>query len=267
MQQPFDAAVVMTTLLRPTLTDALMSVFRQGFRGRIHTVLGVDKPLGDRAALDAALAHRPPNHAVTFLDLGYSTSTRHGGQHLDNCGGALRTVLSYLANSRYVAYLDDDNWMHEAHLGSLRAVIGGHHWAFSMRWYCDDAARRPLCVDQWESIGPGRGVQAKEFGGWVDPNCIMIDKTLAEPVLRYWSVPMPIPGGSVPSDRSVFDQLRRLPWICTGLPTSFYSLQPTDANYHSRMDLVYRHWHATGLPAGAPQLGIDPSVGFAPERR
>lgn len=245
LQEPFDVAVVMTTLLRPTLKDALLSVFRQNFPGRVQTVLGVDVAKGGRAGLDEALAHRPPNHAVTFMDLGYSTSTRHGGLHLDDCGGALRTMLSYMANSRYLAYLDDDNWMHERHLSSLRAVVGGHHWAFSLRWYVDEATRRPLCIDQWESIGPGRGVQAEPFGGWVDPNCMMIDKVLCEPVLRHWSLPLMMPTGGVPSDRSVFDQLRRRPWICTGMATSFYTMQRTDPNYNSRMELVRLHWRDT----------------------
>ncbi len=252
MQQPFDIAVVMTTLLRPTLKDALLSVFRQLYPGRVHIVLGVDKPLGDRAVLDEALVHRPPHHAVTFMDLGYSTSTRHGGLHLDDCGGALRTILSYTANARYLAYLDDDNWMHERHLGALRAVIDGHHWAFSLRWYVDEATRRPMCVDQWESIGPGRGVQADNFGGWVDPNCLMIDKILCEPVLRHWSITLMTPSGAVPSDRSVFEQLRHRPWICTGMPTSFYTLQRKDVNYNARMDLVRRHWEATKTGPFAP---------------
>ncbi len=245
MQEPFDVAVVMTTLLRPTLKNALLSVFRQAFRGRVQIMIGVDKPDGDQVVLDEALVHRPPHHAVTLIDLGYSTSTRHGGLHLDDCGGALRTMLSYAANSRYLAYLDDDNWMHESHLQSLRAVVDFHHWAFSLRWYVDEITRRPLCIDQWESIGPGRGVQAKEFGGWVDPNCLMIDKILCEPVLRYWSVELPRPSSPVPSDRAVFDQLRRRPWICTGLATSFYTLQRTDVNYGARMELVHRHWAAT----------------------
>ncbi len=231
----------MPTILRPTLKEALLSVFAQRFSGRIHVVLGIDKAMGDRRVLDDVLALRPANLAVTVVDLGYSTAVRHGGLHRDDCGGALRTVMSYLANSRYLTYLDDDNWMHETHIESLRAVIDGHDWAYSLRHYVDDVTRRPLCIDQWESIGPGRGVQAHDFGGWVDPNCLMIDKERAEPVLRLWSVPFATPAGLVPSDRTVFDILRRRPGICTNTATSYYTLQRSDVNFAPRMDLVRAH--------------------------
>ena len=41
MQQPFDAAIVIATIMRPSLAPALRSIFRQSFRGRTQIVLGV----------------------------------------------------------------------------------------------------------------------------------------------------------------------------------------------------------------------------------
>jgi hypothetical protein len=109
-QQPFDAAVVIPTVLRPTLKEAVVSVFRQSFPGRLQILMGIDRRNGDDRVLDEILAQRPAWHAVTLLDLGYSVSVRNGGVHLDGLGGTMRTILSYMANSRYIAYLDDDNW-------------------------------------------------------------------------------------------------------------------------------------------------------------
>jgi len=60
---------------------------------------------------------------VTLLNLGYSTSVLNSGIHLASSGGALRSILTYCANSRYVAYLDDDNWWDETHQPSLLAAI------------------------------------------------------------------------------------------------------------------------------------------------
>ena len=240
LQTPFDAAVVIGTIVRPTLKDALMSVFRQTHPGRLQIMLGIDKAMGDRGVIEEALKHRPPNQAVTLLDLGYSTSMRHGGVHADLWGGALHTVLSYLANSRYITYLADDNWMHEEHVSTLLATIGEHDWAFSLRWYVDDATRKPLCVDLWESVGPRAGVYADTFGGFVDPNCMFIDKVRCEAVLRHRSIPFMSAVGPAPSDRGLFDQLRHRPWVCTGQPTSYYTIQPSDTNYESRMDLIRR---------------------------
>jgi hypothetical protein len=38
MQEPFDAAIVMSTIMRPSLAQALRSIFRQSFRGRTQIV-------------------------------------------------------------------------------------------------------------------------------------------------------------------------------------------------------------------------------------
>ena len=252
LQEPFDVTVLITTILRPTLKDALLSVFRQTHPGRIQIMLGVDKALGDRGVLEAALKHRPPNQVVTLLEPGYSTSMRHGGVHANPWGGALPAVMGYLANSRYIAPLADDNWMHEQHLSRLLAAIGDRDWAFSMRWYVDDATRKPLCVDLWESVGPSKGVYAETFGGFVDPNCMLIDKVRCEPVLALRSRTFMSLVGAAPSDRGVFAELRRRPWVCTGQPTSYYTIQPSDANHESRMTLIREFLASNGnadLPA------------------
>ena len=55
-QRPFDAAVVIPTVLRPTLKDAVLSVFRQSFPGRLHILIGVDRPMGDDQVLDELAA-------------------------------------------------------------------------------------------------------------------------------------------------------------------------------------------------------------------
>ena len=102
-------------------------------------------------------ARIPRNHAVLFFYPGYSTSCRHGGLHPAWDGGVLRTLLSYLANSRYVAYLDDDNWWDGSHLESMRLALEGCEWAYARRWFIHPKSRRPICPDEWESIGPNRG--------------------------------------------------------------------------------------------------------------
>jgi hypothetical protein len=235
LQRPFDAAVVIPTVLRPTLKDALLSVFAQSCPGRLHILVGIDKAVGDDSVLDEALRHRPARHAVTLLDLGYSVSVRNGGVHLDGLGGTLRTILSYMANSRYVAYLDDDNWYGERHIETLLSAIDGHDWAFSLRWFVDEETRQPVGLDNFESIGPGKGVYAAGLGGWVDPNCLMLDKLSCEPALRCWSVQFPYRGLNWSSDRSVFDALRHRRWVSTGEPSVFYAMHRSDRNHAERM--------------------------------
>ena len=83
MQEPFDAALVVATIMRPSLAQALRSIFQQSFHGRTQIVLGVDKAVGDRGFLDAVLKGRPSHQALTLLDLGYSTARPNGGLHPD----------------------------------------------------------------------------------------------------------------------------------------------------------------------------------------
>ena len=108
-QAPCDAAVVIPTVLRPALLTSLESVFRQDLDGRIQVLIGVDAPRPTPPALLELIARRPGHVSVLLLTLPYSTSIRHGGVHRATDGGSLRSILTFMAASRHVAYLDDDN--------------------------------------------------------------------------------------------------------------------------------------------------------------
>lgn len=67
-QEPAAVAVVVPTILRPSLLRAARSVFRQNFAERIHLLIGIDVPLGDRAVLDTIRAECPPHVMLTVLE-------------------------------------------------------------------------------------------------------------------------------------------------------------------------------------------------------
>ena len=46
LQTPFDVGVVMVTVVRPTIAQAIRSVFAQRFDGRIQLLVGIDAWLG-----------------------------------------------------------------------------------------------------------------------------------------------------------------------------------------------------------------------------
>jgi hypothetical protein len=248
-QRPFDFAVVMPSILRATIGDAMRSIFSQQEPGRVQILIGVDKPLGDAGIIDEICAEIPPHQAVYLFYPGYSTSRRHGGLHPSWDGGTLRTVLTYLANSRYVAYLDDDNWWAPTHLATIRRALEGHDWAYSRRWFVHPTSRRPICEDIWESVGPGQGVFLDK-GGWVDPNCIAIDKLACEAVVRWWSIPGRKSIKYMDADRNVFQIL------CTefrGRPTNeatvYYALDESDERHPMRVEAIgadrYREYLAS----------------------
>lgn len=254
-QVPFDVAVVMPTTLRPTIGDALDSVFHQDLPGRIQILVGVDKPVGAIEQLDSICARRPKNCTVQLFYPGYSTSERHGGLHPAHDGGVLRCVLSYLANSRYVAYLDDDNWWAPNHLSSLLTAIKGVDWAYSFRWYVNPETRQPICVDQWESVGPGKGAYADYPGikGWVDPNSLLVDKLACEPALRHWTTPVPGRPSSTNADCMVFMHLRaNHGFRATHEATTFYQMNPKDSGHTLRVKLIAAAFQAAGEAALPP---------------
>ena len=220
LQTPFDVGVVMATILRPTFAQALRSVYTQRFPGRIHVVVGIDRWEGERATLEALVAERPGNVSVTVLDLGYSTSQRNGGVYASRYGGALKTILSYAANSRHVTYLDDDNWYAPDHLATMLAAVAGKDWAFSLRHYVDAQTGDLLCPDTWSSVGPGRGVFAQAQGGFVDTNCFLIDKIACHDIFPEWA--MPRFKGGTGGDRQILQRLLQRPFGTNGAHTLYY---------------------------------------------
>ena len=230
----FDFAVIMTTVLRPSLIKACRTVMDQDVDGSINLMIGIDLAMGEPALLDQVRAlARPPKRRVTIIDPGYSTSALRGGVFTCRSGGGLRSALSFLANARYLAFLDDDNWYAPNHLDSLARVIACKHWAFSLRHFVDSRTGEPLGVDQWESVGPGLGVYAKRFGGFCDTSTYMLDSQAAENVLPHWSYGVSIDGAG--EDRRIFQELRQKPYGASGLATIFYALSHTDPNHLVRV--------------------------------
>jgi hypothetical protein len=253
LQRPADVAVVMPTVIRPTLKEALQSVFRQQPARRIQVLIGIDRPSGDIGpdvgAIAAICAERPAHACVNVFYPGYSTSQRHGGLHPAYDGGVLRCVLTYLANARYVAYLDDDNWWTDDHLASMLAAIKDHQWAFSLRWFVHPDTRRAICVDQWESVGPGRGVFAQKFGGWVDPNCLMIDKLECHQAIPWWTRPFPTDPTHGSADRQVFGFLNQhFRSRGSNAATVYYQLNAADLNHADRVKAIGAAYDAAGMP-------------------
>jgi hypothetical protein len=220
LQSRFDVGIVMVTVVRETFAQAIRSVFEQQFAGRIQILVGIDRWDGDREAVEQLRGECPSHMAVSTIDLGYSTSQRNGGLYPSHYGGALKTILSYAANSRVVTYLDDDNWYAPHHVASMLAAVAGKAWAFSLRQFVDAQSGTVLCQDTWESMGPGQGVYGKAQGGFVDTNCYFIDKLACNDVFPEWA--MTRFAGGTGGDRQILDRLRNRPWGTNGAHTLFY---------------------------------------------
>lgn len=225
-QTPFDVAVVMPTVVRPTILRALGSIFGQDFPGSIQVLIGVDGAAGNLRLIDEAFRVRPRHVSGYVLTLPYSTSQRHGGVHSALDGGSLRAVLAMSAHARHVAFLDDDNAWRPGHLRVLRGAIEGKAFAFSRRLFVRETDFVPLVVDEWDSMGPGRGRFAKA-GGFVDPNCLMIDKVALAPHLGRWAETVSGRPGTT-ADRNFFSAIRREPCGRSDDVTVLYAVRPNN---------------------------------------
>ncbi len=240
-QRPADVAVVIPTVLRPSLLRAVRSVFDQSLAGRIQVLIGIDQRQGDSAILDTLSRECPSNVTLTIFDPGYSTSRRYGGFYANYYSGALRTILSYAANSKYVAYLDDDDWWGRQHLSSLLAAIAHKDWAFSYRWMVDRETGWPICRDEWDSLGPGAGINRERFGGFVSPSNLLLNKDACHFILPYWSQ-SPFADGTG-EDRLVFQALLKHPaWAATGKYTCYYEIpREVQEHLHHAREFAARH--------------------------
>jgi hypothetical protein len=185
-QTQADAAVVIPTVGRTQLDAAIGGIFEQDLPGLVQILVGVDSGGQVPATVQNLVRRKPDRMSLHVLHLPFSTSERHGGVHPPRDGGGLRAILSYMANSRLVAYLDDDNRWTRSHLSALRAAIENKAYAFSHRALVDEVSRAHIAVDIWDSVGPGAGRFSK-VGGFVDPSCLMVDKLAIGAALGRWA--------------------------------------------------------------------------------
>jgi hypothetical protein len=168
-RQALYDAVVITTLFRSTLISTLRSVFVQNLSGSIQVFVGIDNPTADVAVFREAARDCPPSCVPSVFHLGYATAARRGGLYPGASSVALRSILSYAANSRRIASLDEACWWAPDHLRSLCYAIHGRDWAFSRRWYVDPQTQQRLGIDEWEAVGPYAGVLMARVGAYLPP--------------------------------------------------------------------------------------------------
>jgi glycosyltransferase involved in cell wall biosynthesis len=243
LQKPYNVSVVIPSIGRKEIIKAISSIFEQNVN-RIQILIGIDKPKESLLFLDDFLESCPKHITVNIFYPGYSTSVRHGGITLAQDGGDLRSTLTQLANSKYVAYLDDDNWWESTHLSDLLAAIKNKAWAFSLRYFVHPDSKNIICIDEWESVGPGKGIFLQKFGGFVDPNCLIIDKELCWQCISLWNIPLNGDLKGMSADRNVFNFLKNhsAPGV-TGKANAFYVLDPNDGLHNHRLSLFGENYH------------------------
>ena len=172
------------------------SVGRQTFAGVRHWVVA-DGP-GRDAAVRAAVCAVPTGGA-TVVTLPEATG-------LDNWNGhRIYAAASFLVNTAFVCFLDEDNFFEPDHVASLVAAVRatpGGRWAFALRNVVD-ADGAFVCRDECESLGSLHPPFNAPGDGHVDANCYLLGRELAVLVAPLWYGPTRPGGGRPEPDRAV----------------------------------------------------------------
>ena len=133
-------------------------------------------------------------------------------------GHRIYAAFTHLVNSKYVLYLDQDNWMDKDHITECVYQIEERdlHWSYSLRKICDVDGNF-VCQDNCESLG-----KWPVFSGdykHVDTNCYCIKTEVATKVASIWH-------GGWGQDRAFFNVLSSAfnKFECTGRHTLNYRL-------------------------------------------
>jgi tetratricopeptide (TPR) repeat protein len=166
----YSVSIITPTIGTPQLRRAINSVQLQSYPKLEHIIV-VDGPQGAKAAKSAIPAH--PRHPCHVVQLPFNTG-RDGFN-----GHRIYGAAVFLANGRYVAFLDEDNWFEQHHIALLMEQIEsrGLEWSYALRNIVAVDGRF-LMRDNCESLGrwpvwdePGRHL--------VDMNCYMLRRDIA----------------------------------------------------------------------------------------
>ncbi len=97
----------------------------------------------------------------------------------------------------------------------------------------------------------------QQFGGWVDPNCLMFDKLECHQAIPWWTRPLPTDPTNGTADRQVFGFLNQhFRGRGTNEATVYYQLNASDLNHADRV-------RAIGAAYAAAAAGVPDAAGIA----
>lgn len=134
------------TIITPTtgsgyLRENLLSVAAQTYDNIEHLVV-IDGPeFASKVSSNWTVKSK-----ATFMQLPHNTG------HSQYNGHRIYGALSYLIDSDYVMFLDEDNYINPDHVESLVKVCETNDWAFSLRTIVDSVSNY-VCLDDCENLG------------------------------------------------------------------------------------------------------------------
>ena len=166
----FPVSVITATTGNPKLQRAIESVQAQTYP-RVEHVIVIDGPSG--AESFRRMLPSNASHKIQVIPLPFNTGA--GGYN----GHRIYAAGTYLANGRYISFLDEDNWFEPHHIESLMRLIEskGLEWAYALRNIVD-ADGHFVTQDNCESLGAWPVWNAPDTH-LVDLNCYLVRRDIA----------------------------------------------------------------------------------------
>ena len=176
-------AVITATMGGPHLESCVRSVQAQSLPNVVHWLVAD----GPDANIDniRKLAHAFKDGAVPIVVLELPANTGADGWN----GHRIYGAAPYLVDATHVAFLDDDNAAHPAHLRDLAkaaAPLGKDGWAYSLRRIVDSDGSF-VCNDSCESLGGICHTILGQGDYLIDTSCYLIPRDLAIAVAPRWN--------------------------------------------------------------------------------
>jgi hypothetical protein len=204
--------IITATTGHRRLQACLNSVQSQTFPGVEHLVVidGFEHEAKVRAAVSALNAGTKP---VRVMTLPLPTGK-------DNwCGHRIYGAMSFLVNTEFVCYLDEDNWIEPEHVETLVAAVrqSKASWAFSLRKIVD-ANGQFIALDNCESLGHLHHVFNDRNDFLIDTNCYLLSRAIAVACAPVWYGPTRPPSRTMEPDRVMCRTLlHHFPPFCSNL--------------------------------------------------
>ncbi len=248
----YPVTVVTPTMGTPHLQQSIESVQKQTYPFVRH-LLVIDR--GDYRQRVESKVPKCLNHPIDVLRLPAST----GGRGFN--GHRVYGAAPFLVESRFLAFLDEDNWFAPNHLEMLMAGITskGASWGFSLRRIVDEEGLF-LMDDNCESLGPvPTWIHASV--NLVDTNCYVLrrDVALDTNIIWYRRAPDETSPDFVLCKRLLTERPR---YVATGRPTVNYRLRGPQAagraEFFRRGNAEMLRHHGSPLPWRAAEAAPHP---------
>lgn len=171
--------VVTPTTGAPELVDALISVANQDYDGPVEHLVVVD---GQEFVprVEEVIERSGVNPTVMILP--YNTGANGWNGH------RIHAAIPFLIDSKYISFLDQDNWFLKNHISSLVSTIEEDPKAavaFSLRSFFDKD-KNYIDDDNCESLGKWPVWNSNGSQYLIDTSCFLFDTQFLQHTAKFW---------------------------------------------------------------------------------